>query len=579
MKKLIGIFLSSALIFTLFASAFSANAETTVYNIGDRPYGTANSKDDIVVSSGENLSFYDDFIVKDNIEAYSDDVPIVSSTAWKLEGKFNTSSSYNSVAINTDSSNAYGGEGQSLKLTYQEKAPSGIVAQGETATRYYHRLASQKTMTITKDFWDTAAVAFWVKTENPVYILVRCLDYSYEDSKQFLISKEIKLSSGEYIVEVPLSGLAVSKDNYVKGNGMEDSANKTILYYPEILVRPSKFGAEETERDIYIDNLGYYNIRSNGTQNALHNGKALTKLTVSDYEQVADNPQQISREVNGTIYKWYDIDSNIEESGSTISPADDVDGINPNAYAGQGQSIKYTASNVCVYEKTKYNCIKTNEVIKTSDKNDTYWGKDATLAIWVKSSRAITVYAAAGDGTGTGKNFYKTDKEYVIPAGESILRIPVSDFNIDNPLGGESCDRAFTWNNIQAFRLYFKCAAPGGESPGINLYIDEIAIEAPIIGDTNDDAVVDIIDLIRMKKYIAETDYTDMDLMYFDVGGQQTDDKGFSVADGAVDGTDLTVMKKYLLGSGKIAIEPYSDSAAATSLVATVSASWGFDTV
>ena len=145
-----------------------------------------------------------------------------------------------------------------------------------------------------------------------------------------------------------------------------------------------------------------------------------------------------------------------------------------------------------------------------------------------------------------------------MPAGESILRIPVSDFCTDNPLGtGKSCDRAFLWNSLKALRLYFNCASPreNNLSNGITLYIDNIAIEAPVIGDANDDGIIDIRDLVGISDYIGNSE--GKELLVFDVGGTAVNEKGYPLADGTVDGNDIAVMIKKLLGTGKLAIDKY----------------------
>ena len=62
------------------------------------------------------------------------------------------------------------------------------------------------------------------------------------------------------------------------------------------------------------------------------------------------------------------------------------------------------------------------------------------------------------------------------------------------------------------------------------------------LGDANMDGVVDIRDLIRMKKYIVETDKTA--LFVSDIDG-----------DGSVASTDLTLLRKYFM-EGIDVLEP-----------------------
>lgn len=556
MKKIISICLVLVISVALVCGMVPASAETG-YAVGDLPYRTANSRSDIVVSSGENLSFYDDFIVKDNIDSYSSNDDLIGTNGWFLQAMSIITADNSSISINENVANVYGNSGKSLKFSYKKAAPSTAIPQGETTNKYYHRLASKKSITVAKEFWDTAAVTFWVKTEKPVFIVLRCFDYSDGAGNQFLISKEISLPAGESIAEVPLSGLSVVNDGYIKGNNNTNSGKQTVLYRTELLVRGTAFSADETERDIYIDNFGYYNVATNGSKKAEHNYKAVTKLSVEDYQD-SDVTTKIIRKDGNLTYNWQQCDAAQSTTKSALSVCNEIDGFNRNACGEAGQSIKYTADTVYNYNTVNYNGLRTNEVIYTSDNNQIFWGSDATLAIWVKTSRAINVYAAAGDGTEVGNNFYKTDKTYLLPAGESILRIPVSDFCTDNPLGaGASCDRAFLWNSLKALRLYFNCASPreNNLSNGITLYIDNIAIEAPVIGDANDDGIIDIRDLVGISDYIGNSE--GKELLIFDVGGTAVNEKGYPVADGRVDGNDIAVMIKKLLGTGKLAIEKY----------------------
>lgn len=580
MKKILSIFLGTALIILTFSGILTAQAETTTYAVGDRPYATANSKTDVIIKSGEDIKFYDDYIVKDNIDSYADATAMVSASTWKVQTKTTPVTDYSSAELNTDAEYSYGGN--SFKFNYKSAAPSTATAQGDTVVRNYHRLTSQKDITINAEFWETASIAFWVKTEKEVNIAFRIFDFSSGTVSQWLISEEFKLYEGEYIVEIPLATLAVTNVAYIKGNNNANSSSYVKFYYPEFLVRPAAFDKEngETERSLYIDNLGYYNISPN-SDSAVHNAKAMTKVAINDYVQSETDETKIECKTTSGTYLWQHSDAAISTTKTTISPCDEVDGVNENAYKGIGQSIKYNAQMTYNYNTANYNGIRTNEIIYNSDKHGYFWGPKATLAIWVKSSRALTVYAAAGDGKQDGSNYYKTDKTYTIPAGESILRIPLADFNVANPLGADtSCDNAFTWRSIQALRLYFQCASPreNNLSNGTIVYFDEFAIESPIIGDINDDAKVNVADLVGLKNYVAATEPTG-DIQIYDVGSESFDDKGYSLADGAADSTDLTVMIKQLLGVSKVARAPYvaTDTTEQTLVVSTL-ADWGTDT-
>lgn len=538
MKKLISFCLTLVLLAGLVCVIIPASAEAE-YAVGDLPYKTANSRSDIVISSGENLSFYDDFIVKDNIESYTGE-NLISASSWKLQAGTASTTEYNSVTLNEDVNYSYSKSGKSLKLTYNKKGNAYVILPSGQRRDNCHRLASQKNITVNAEYSETAAIAFWVKTDKPVYLVMRCLDNSSSNSNQFLISDEILLNAGEHIVEIPISSLSVTNSGYKKGNG--NTSGQLKLYYPEFVVRGTEFTDGETEHDIYIDNLGYYNISTNGTEKAVHSNNGITKLPIEGYSNTESNPKRVNK--GNCIWQVLD-------NGSTSAIS--VEENSTNTYGGSGQSVKYTSE--ALNTGNIYHTVKTNEVIDTKNREGEYLGQDATLAIWIKASRAINVYAVAGDGKEDGSNFYKTDKTYLLPAGESVLRIPVSDFWTDNPLPGATCDRTFNWQTLKALRLYFNSATTDNTDSGITLYIDNIAIEAPVIGDANDDGRIDIRDLVSISDYIGNSE--DKELVIFDVGGTAVNEKGYPVADGTVDGNDIAVMIKKLLGTGKLAIEKY----------------------
>lgn len=576
MKKILSIFLGTALIISTFSGILTAQAETTTYAVGDRPYATANSKTDVIIKSGDDIVFYDDYIMKDNIESYADTAAIFSSTSWKLGSKFEATATYNSAELNTDENYSY--SGNSFKFNYMYAAPDKIVAQGDTQAQYYHKFSSIKEITVNSEFWSTVAIGFWLKTEHEIDFTFRVLDNSY-GSAQSLVSKRIRFAAGEYFVQVPLSALAVLNENYVKGNGTATTSTKLI--YPEFFVRATaKYNEGETERSIYLDNIGYYNICPNA-DTAVHNKKAMTKDGVKDYIQNSTDATRVEHTVTGEgTYFWTHADAANSTTKAVISPCDESDGVNENAYKGIGQSIKYDAAKIYNYTQEYYNGIRTNSIIQNSDSYTNRWGREATLAIWVKTSRAITVYASAGDSVQTGNNVYKTDKTYTLPAGESILRIPLEDFNVPNTSGSYTCDNAFTWKSLTFLKIYFKCASPreNNMSDGITVYFDEFAIESPIIGDVNDDMKTNIADLVGLKNYVSATE-AEGNVGIYDVGSDAVDDKGYSVSDGVANSTDLTVMIKYLLGTTKLSRKLYipTDTTEQTLVVSTL-ADWGTDT-
>lgn len=569
MKRLLSILLSTAIIFTLFSGINAASAETVTYQIGDRPYAENGISQEPVVTSGEGVKFYDDFFVKYNMDALTDSN---FTTNMYLESKAQSQSVTSAgvvtstASLETNSENVYGGTGKSYKLSY-EKSITGATPQGDTIQRSYHRVTARTQVgAIAYTEAPDLALAFWIKTAHPVYITVRCMDNDYGLASQFLISKEILIPAGESIVEVPFAHMAVDRAGYVKNKGSATAEMKFV--YPDILIRPKNaFGEGETARDIYIDNIGYYLVASNGDKTAEHKINAVSKMgDISGYTQ-ASSATQVQRTVSGTVYKWSSFDGFV----SSLSPSGTDDkSANANAYKNAGQSICYTTPKIAYYGTGSYNAFSTTETFYLSDNYAYFWGEKATIAIWVKSSRALKVFAEATDKTDGIEGKYKSST-YIIPAGESILRIPVSDFAFLS--GTENANR--TWRGVYGFTLRFSAVNSTKvtlSNRATTLYIDALRVECPRIGDSNEDGKINAVDMVRLKKFVVNND-TNADITLYDVGSDNFDDKGFSLSDGAVNITDIVVLREHLLGSSKVSVAPFTNSAIAVSTLS----SWGFD--
>lgn len=569
MKRLLSILLSVAISITVFSSIITVNAETTSYQIGDRPYAENGISQEPIVTSGNGVKFYDDFFVKYNMDSYTD-ANFMSS--MYLENKAQAQSVTaagvitSTASLETGSENVYGGTGKSYKLSY-EKSNTAATPQGDTVQRSYHRVTARTQVgAIAYTEAPDLALAFWVKTANPVYITVRCMDNNYGTATQFLISKEILIPAGESIVEIPFAHMAVDRAGYVKNNGSATAEMKFV--YPDILIRPQyAFKDGETSRDIYIDNIGYYLVTSNGDKAAEHKINAVSKMgDISGYTQVSGSATQIQRTVSGTVYKWSSYDGLV----NSLSPCGTDDKTeNANAYKKAGQSICYTTSKIS-YNGAGNNAFSTTETFYLSDNYAYFWGKKATIAIWVKSSRALKVFAEATDKTDGVEGKYKTP-EYIVPAGESILRIPVSDFAFLS--GTENINR--TWRGVHGFTLRFSAVNSTKvtlTNRATTLYIDALRVECPRIGDSDEDGKITAVDVVRLKKFIAKND-TAADITLYDVGSDNFDDKGFSLSDGAVDVLDLSILRQHIMGEAKVSVAPFTNSALAVSTLA----SWGFD--
>lgn len=208
-------------------------------------------------------------------------------------------------------------------------------------------------------------------------------------------------------------------------------------------------------------------------------------------------------------------------------------------YGGEGQSLHYHTDKA----NSGYNGIKFNFTkIPLTDKNGNKWGKDSTICIWLNSQRSVPVFFSAQDSEqwhGGAATWWKTD-EMTIPAGISVLRIPVSRFNTVKTQG----TREDLWDYLGSLNIEFPWAA---DNSAYDLYIDQIAVEYPTIGDANDDESIDLKDLVTIKKKLASATAPEI-IKAIDVNG-----------DGLFDGNDLVTFRKYLLGAGSLADRPLPD--------------------
>ena len=580
MKKLLSILLGILLIISAF-SGISLSAETTTYAIGDRPYAKEGFTNEPVVTTKDGVRFYDDFIIgKSEVNSVAYDMESFSAADSETQNQniwyhvrpgATAKATYRpdgttliaSSEVETNSENAYGGTGQSCKIAYNAWPDGTITPQGGSA-QYFFTVSTLATFRIPVADAANAAIAFWVKTEYPIEVALRCMDGTNGDANQRLISKKIQIPAGESIVEFPLSHLSVERDGYVKGYGRADADTYYRLYYPQILIRRTVEYTGEP-KSLYIDNLGYYPIASNGSAKALHSSKSVSKINVEGFDETLTDRIKDS---NGNIFRQ-------NTTLHTVSACGTTGVANDNAYNGVGQSVLYQTSMIKAlanYRNDRINqsyAISNNMTFYTSDLNQTFWGNKSTIAIWIKASRPLILHARAFSAD-QNMNF-RTTKDYIVPAGESILRIPVSDFDI--PGSTSYTADSYNWRGINSLNLFYAAATTATDgNRNASIYIDEIRVECPVIGDNNDNGVIDVIDLVRLKKFIAAADEA-ADITLYDVGGSEIVDNR-PVADGGVDGLDLSVFRKYLLGTGELAIDFYQGGDA---LVASTLSSWGTD--
>ena len=124
-----------------------------------------------------------------------------------------------------------------------------------------------------------------------------------------------------------------------------------------------------------------------------------------------------------------------------------------------------------------------------------------------------------------------SSEEILVPAGESIVRIPLSVYY----------DQDNSFKNIKKLQIHFCCISPqtntiGGASG--TFMIDDIAIEPTVIkGDINGDKECDARDIVRLKKSIASAKtYSDMP-------------EADIYPDSKINSYDLVCLRNYILGN------------------------------
>ena len=158
--------------------------------------------------------------------------------------------------------------------------------------------------------------------------------------------------------------------------------------------------------------------------------------------------------------------------------AEDMQAVNENAYGGMGKSVKIATKDGV---KTSSDFTYRFDINFKSTLTDVYknkWEDEATLAIWIKTNRAFKVKVGAGASKAwnpeTGENHWFSDI-HTVPAGESILRIPLSE--LKNKQGGWSyTTETPDWSQYIG-RLIFQVTTLNDVE--LEMFVDQIALEYP----------------------------------------------------------------------------------------------------
>ena len=460
LKKLLSVLLATTVVLTSLLSAIMLTVSADTLSAGVYPYATNGVKTPIIThKTGEEATAFNDFFAKQTIDSLTDENYFNTFKPYGHLVKDEVVSNKTLISASLDSysdsaDNVYGSAGKSYKATYIKATNSSIKPANFDTAQNFHYVRVTNTMIISSDCKDTASVGFWVKSTHQTFIVVR-LSANTNGTESFIISDRFLIPAGESFVEIPLSNFVTANSGY---HPLREATGDIRIYNTDIFFKSTE--SFEGTRDIWFDNIGYYNYASK-TDKALHSSDAILKNNVENYIQ------------DGTAVKKDGVTWNADSKGS-ITVSNPISGTaNLNAYNGNGQSIHYSTTQAST---TAYNRFRNNGKVNTNNADGDPTGVNATLAVWIKTDRAIKIFLTADDSTvaNSGRNRYQSS-EYFLPAGETMLEIPVSDFDTQYVIANQTVDNQFVWDYLGCINFYFKSAVNNG-NPNANVWVDSIAI-------------------------------------------------------------------------------------------------------
>lgn len=460
LKKLLSVLLATTVVLTSLLSAIMLTVSADTLSAGVYPYATNGVKTPIIThKTGEEATAFNDFFAKQTIDSLTDENYFNTFKPYGHLVKDEVVSNKTLISASLDSysdsaDNVYGSAGKSYKATYIKATNSSIKPANFDTAQNFHYVRVTNTMIISSDCKDTASVGFWVKSTHQTFIVVR-LSANTNGTESFIISDRFLIPAGESFVEIPLSNFVTANSGY---HPLREATGDIRIYNTDIFFKSTE--SFEGTRDIWFDNIGYYNYASK-TDKALHSSDAILKNNVENYIQ------------DGTAVKKDGVTWNADSKGS-VTVSNPVSGTaNLNAYNGNGQSIHYSTTQAST---TAYNRFRNNGKVNTNNADGDPTGVNATLAVWIKTDRAIKIFLTADDSTvaNSGRNRYQSS-EYFLPAGETMLEIPVSDFDTQYVIANQTVDNQFVWDYLGCINFYFKSAVNNG-NPNANVWVDSIAI-------------------------------------------------------------------------------------------------------
>lgn len=537
-KKILSFVLILAIMMsTVIFTGMGANAEEAVsWKVGDQPFAVEGGRQDPVLIKAADGEFYDDFIIPTglNFDGFKfSDTALTSSNnlIFQLNQGANNRKNEDHMTVygnsgteyiwmyiseedeNGDNPNAYGGKGTSIKITNTStKGTTRIDRDGKSvytnAVRTYDTINCSSYPSL-----NDIAFSFWVKTTGPATFSMAFYVKDVPNNTDFarkLYTDPVNITeAGEYIITFPIQSF------YIGGASFPEIDISTLM-----IQRPEIFFATTSTVDFYIDNFGVYPIMPNFGK-ATHSRGAYIK---DDFESYEDSTTTAKTVTNSAGYTWAP-----GNSAASAFFVGDHDG---------GKALYYQTTNYINLARgttlTSSNCNSFGEsansyVIRLNldNTNVNVLGSNATIAIWVKASRASRIVVKTNNNA---QSAWVGSDEIRIPAGESIIKVPVSKL-IEQ-------DSKFIY--FRKLNIFFTADSPvTGSLGGKNGYfiIDDIAIEPTVVeGDVNGDKLCDLLDAFRLRKIVT--------------GAATTKDKTAIdfYGDEKLDLRDDTVLRGYLLG-------------------------------
>lgn len=452
----------------------------------------------VVMPVENNVDFYDDFTVK-------------TTFTGALEGtvkSFSATTSYSSEA-----GTYYGSSAGSLAVT--------IDGFGQTldGQKYGGVQIAQTHGKVAADNVKNASYAFWVNVPEDLYMCVYLFAYKHNGTSGDInfYSTEFMVNKGANIVEIPFSNFTVNSTNYV------DSTKDIQVYANRFYFRSA--GTDITDKTVYLDNIGIYHNKTVGYGSAEHKADA---NIVESFDGATVGAATDDVWIHGS-------------SASYISASLTGEAGVDNFYAegGKDQSLKISTLDGVSLGTTARRFDMPNFKDVLCDQYGNFWGEEASLAIWIRTNRAIELKIGAGASVkwnaSTGANHWFCEPQ-TVGAGESILRIPLSSFT--NELSGWSgYSGSPDWSDYIGRLIFFVSSETAGP---LEMYIDNVAIEYPIIGDISGDSERDILDIVNLNSAL-------LNLSEADRYGKSTA-VGDANSDGVVDGQDMIFLRTCSLG-------------------------------